>query len=113
MKTRFVPPWAAVVGFVCLLSGPSAAQWLKYPTPGIPRLPDGKPNLTAPAPKALDGKPDLSGIWQANAGGYGLNVAVDLKPGEVQPWAEALYKQRLENFAKDNPAYRCLPGTGP
>ena len=26
---------------------------------GIPRLPDGKPNLTAP-----DGKPDLSGIWQ-------------------------------------------------
>ena len=39
------------------------AQWLDYPTPGVPRLPDGKPNLTAPAPKTADGKPDLSGLW--------------------------------------------------
>jgi len=27
------------------------AQWLKDPTPGIPRLPDGKANLNAPAPR--------------------------------------------------------------
>src|SRR5215470_3794074 len=33
-----------------------AAQRLNYPAPGIPRLPDGKPNLAAPAPKAADGK---------------------------------------------------------
>jgi hypothetical protein len=26
----------------------AAAQWLNYPTPGIPRTADGKPNLTAP-----------------------------------------------------------------
>ena len=25
-------------------------QWLKYPTPGIPRTADGKPNLNAPIP---------------------------------------------------------------
>jgi hypothetical protein len=26
---------------------PLAAQWLNYPTPGIPRLPDGSANLAA------------------------------------------------------------------
>lgn len=41
------------------------AQWLNYPAPGTPRTRDGKANLTAPAPRALDGKPDLSGTWHA------------------------------------------------
>src|SRR5215467_10444161 len=48
---------------ICVISSPLGAQWLNYPTPGIPRLPDGKPNLAAPAPRTPDGKPDLSGIW--------------------------------------------------
>ena len=39
------------------------AQWLNYPTPGMPRTRDGKPNLTALAPRAPNGKPDLSGLW--------------------------------------------------
>lgn len=39
------------------------AQWLNFATPGIPRMADGKPNLTAAAPLAADGKPDLSGVW--------------------------------------------------
>src|ERR1051326_3786346 len=39
------------------------AQWVNYRAPGTPRTKDGKANLTAPAPKALDGKPDLSGVW--------------------------------------------------
>src|SRR5437879_6389193 len=47
--------------FVVLSSG-AQAQWLNYSTPGIPRTHDGKPNLTAPAPRA-GGKPDLSGVW--------------------------------------------------
>jgi len=38
------------------------AQWLNYPDPGIPRLKNGKPNLTAPAPRR-DGRPDLTGVW--------------------------------------------------
>ena len=48
---------------IFLVSVPVSAQWLHYPTPGIPRTPDGKANLAAPAPKTPDGKPDLSGIW--------------------------------------------------
>jgi len=46
-----------------MLTATASAQWIKYPTPGIPRTADGKPNLSAPAPKTPDGKPDLSGLW--------------------------------------------------
>ena len=56
-----------VLASVCLLLSISMAgahaQWLNFPTPGVPRTRDGKPNLTAPAPRAADGKPDLSGVW--------------------------------------------------
>ena len=45
------------------VSFPATEQWLNYPTPGILRLPDGKPDLAAPALRKPDGKPDLSGIW--------------------------------------------------
>ena len=40
------------------------AQWLNHRDSKIPRTADGKPNLAAPAPR-LNGKPDLSGVWQA------------------------------------------------
>src|SRR5262249_5927458 len=40
-----------------------SAQWLDYPTAGIPRDAKGKPNLSAPLPKKANGQPDLSGIW--------------------------------------------------
>ena len=40
------------------------AQWLSYPTPGVPRLAHGKVDLSAKAPRGRDGKPDLSGVWQ-------------------------------------------------
>src|SRR5690242_8762909 len=51
---------------VLLLSAmlPLAAQWLNYPEKRTPRTRDGKPNLTAPTPR-MNGKPDLSGVWQA------------------------------------------------
>jgi hypothetical protein len=39
------------------------AQWLNYVDPGAPRLSNGKVNLTAPAPRTGEGKPDLTGVW--------------------------------------------------
>ena len=49
---------------VAAMSLPLPAQWLNYRDARTPRTNDGKPNLTAPAPR-LNGKPDLSGLWQA------------------------------------------------
>ena len=46
-----------------LASTQLAAQWLKYPTAGVPRKADGKVDMSAPAPRLADGKPDFSGIW--------------------------------------------------
>jgi hypothetical protein len=84
------------------------AQWLNYPTPGIPRTPDGKPDLNAPAPRNADGKPDLSGLWSPAGFTHLRNVVADLRPQDVpfQPWAVAVYEARL---TKDDPAARCLP----
>lgn len=94
----------------CLLPVTLCAQWLNFRQPGIPRTPDGKPNLTAPAPRAPDGKPDLSGLWGMLANSYSGNITRDLKPEEIQPWAQALFQQRRETFARDNPSrFRCLP----
>jgi hypothetical protein len=88
---------------------PAAAQWLKYPTKGTPRLPDGKPDLTAPTPRRPDGKPDLTGVWMG-ATKYMINIAADLKE-EVpfQPWAAAEYQRRRDTESKDDPSARCLP----
>ena len=100
---------SAIAIVTIVLSAPVAAQWLTQPTPGIPRTPDGKPNLAAPAPRAPDGKPDLSGLWNRLSPKYHRNIAADLKPGEIQPWARALVDERRENLGKDYMNVRCLP----
>jgi hypothetical protein len=75
----------------------------------MPRTPDGKPNLSAPAPRTAEGKPDLSGLWGMNPGPYG-NIATDLKPEDIQPWADAVFKQHTGTFGRDDPAqFQCLP----
>jgi hypothetical protein len=47
-----------------LAAAPLFGQWPSYPTAGVPKTADGKPDLTAPARRTPDGKPDLSGVWQ-------------------------------------------------
>ena len=99
-----------ISGFVVLLSTcpPLFAQWLHYPTPGIPRMPDGQANLSAPAPKTRDGKPDLSGIWTNPEDKWFRNLAANGPEVPMLPWAAALYKQRKENLEKGHPSERCL-----
>jgi hypothetical protein len=99
------------VALLILAVLPAMAQWLDWKTPGTPRLPDGKPNLAAPAPRAPDGKPDLSGIYQAANGRYFQDIAAGLRPEDfpIQPWAAALARRREEQNRKDDPYSHCLP----
>jgi hypothetical protein len=129
---RFILQLTFVAGSVYVLaSGPARAQWLKYPTAGVPQTADGKPNLAAPAPKDADGKPDFSGIWLSNNincrnqnqnpdslvcgselpfGKEGFNMGVSLQGGlPYQPWLAALVKERTANKGKDDPHIICLP----
>jgi hypothetical protein len=111
------------------------AQWLNYPSEGIPRTADGKPNLTAPAPRLPDGKPDLSGIWHATqtppcldsrgevrecgsaVGGspLGSNLGRNLTGGKLpyQPWAAKVMEERLKDRSIDDPHVRCMPDNPP
>ena len=116
--------WRLLVLFA-LLSVGAHSQWLNYPTPGIPRTPDGKPNLAAPVPKAAGGKPDLSGLWmrvhnpreRVTTLAMGPNVEDFMRPGEkippLLPAAEALHQKRMANFMADRPSAHCLPHSIP
>jgi len=102
---------AALFAAFSILSGPLRGQWTKIPSDGIPRK-NGKPDLSAPAPRLPDGKPDLSGIWEPSANKYLRDIAADLKVENVpfQPWAKTLYDQRTDgSHSKEDPDANCLP----
>jgi hypothetical protein len=105
-------PLLPFVAVVVLISAPVYGQWMKVPAGGIPRGSDGKPNLSAPAPRLADGHPDLSGVWESGSAKYILDIAADLKPGDVpfQPWAKALVDQRADgSHSGEDPPANCLP----
>jgi hypothetical protein len=97
MKTAF-----SVLLAVLTLSASAAAQWKNMPP---------SPKLSAPAPRTANGKPDLSGVWQADGQTYFFDLAAGLKPGDVVPlpWARALQEQREANLHGDDPLARCQP----
>jgi hypothetical protein len=98
-----------VVASLVLLATPAGAQWLNYPTPGLPRTADGKPNLSAPAPRTADGKLDLTGLW----GGPGVGLeTVRIDPADAQAWVKDLQRRRAQEFFKSRPQYQCHP-SGP
>jgi hypothetical protein len=101
------------------------AQWPNIPTPGAPRTADGKVNMTGPVSR-VNGKPDLSGIWQAKGeprapgGLFGLgeslnsrffrDILSDFKPGEepLTPEGAAILRRNTEPGVV-GPSLRCLP----
>jgi hypothetical protein len=99
---------SALAIFTLLVSS-APAQWINYPTPGIPRTPD----LAAPAPRGTDGKPDLSGLWQPASGGADpqfADIAKEVKDGlPFQKWAADLVKMRRAQNNKDDPDGHCQP----
>lgn len=133
MSGRFIRVAVAFVGVLFCANG----QWLGYPTPGTPRTPDGKPNLSAKTPRASNGKPDLSGVWQTEFAPpgenerlfgalvkfvvpgddpgtfskYFINILADFKPEEspLRPEAAEIFRKNAERRGTDNPATRCLP----
>jgi len=112
MRRAFV---SVAITAACLV--PVQAQWQRYPTPGIPRLPDGRPDLTASAPRAPDGRPDLTGIWTkdtANFLDYFYDLAKDLPAGDVvmTPWAAAIAAQREKRNHVDDPWGYCQAPPG-
>jgi hypothetical protein len=122
IKFRFILMVAAVAA-----GTPQAfAQWLHYPTAGVPKKAEGSPNLTAPTPRTPDGKPDFTGLWgvMCQSGGRTIlcapevavppefgNIGRSLKGGlPYQPWAADLVRERREQNGKDDPTSHCLPG---
>jgi len=101
------------------------AQWLNQPMAGAPRTPDGKINMTGPVPR-VNGKPDLSGIWQVQGdarapnGLFGLgeslnsryfrDILSDFKPEErpLTPLGVERLRQHTQPGAF-NPTLNCLP----
>ena len=132
MRLRFA---VALLAVVAGASQTGSAQWLNHPTPGTPRLPDGKPNLSGRAPR-VNGKPDLSGVWQAEGGPipdlmrllpggqnglgedipskYFLSVLADFKSDDdaLQPSAPRR-PNAVFNPRRDDPGLNCFPSGMP
>ena len=132
MKTRHI------IAMTVLSAAAAFAQWLDYPTAGIPRTKDGKPNLSAPTPRGANRKPDLSGIWSTDPTPlaemerlfpgmqplavpgddprtftkYFLNIFADFRPEDVpfRPEAAQAFKRLMETMSGDQaPTARCFP----
>src|SRR5262249_45200300 len=112
--------------FLGATPGIASAQWLNYPTAGVPRTAAGQPDMSAPAPRTADGKPDVSGMWGgdtpakcgARCNDFQLarefmNIAAS-RPGTLpyQPGVADLVKRRTAAQDED-PNVHCMPRGAP
>ena len=125
MRYQVVALRALILGLLlCPLSEHVNGQWLNYPTVGVPRTAEGKPNLNAPFPRGADGKPDLSGLWVMQTKREGnpnfpgcdavsdefINIAASVSAGlPYRPWARDLVKTRQSEQRVNDPMSHCIP----
>ena len=132
MRTRAIVAALVITALGCL-----EAQSLQYRDPRIPRTADGRPNLSAPAPR-LNGKTDFSGVWQAertpvsefvrvlgpgfpaiqidynDVTKHAINVLWDVPASErpLRPEAVALMQERRKS-GREIPTAYCQPSSVP
>ena len=117
----------AVVLMALIIGTPAHGQWQQVADESVPRNSSGEPDLTAPAPKAADDQPDLTGVWVTDTDlipqdfelvegelplpRHMIDVMADLEPGEVEmkPWAAELVEQRHASRGLDDPVAYCKP----
>src|SRR2546425_1158189 len=84
---------ASSIALLALICAPVHGQWKKVPPGAVPHGADGKPNLSAPAPRLLDGRElgeDFTPSWMGYSTGKweGDTLVVDTKGFNGRTWLD-------------------------